>query len=204
MNWRWYIPVLIIALAFFGVSLEQSTLPNQEIVVQFNTENVSVAEAERAIANVTSQLKSIGIEHVLVSEIHNGKLKVTYYSATDVATIKDLFKKQNKLQLADTGFNEKDNSPNIPLSENSHIYKLEVVTIQKDLGSNLGLQGVLVIVKSAKDQYLKPFTSVGVCETNIDLKQDIEIVAYKNYRDISFLIDHTSYEIPEVRAGPLA
>ncbi|MCG2418527.1 hypothetical protein K8089_05785 [Aequorivita sp. F47161] len=202
MNWKWYIPVLIIALAFFGISLEQSTLPNQEIVVQFNTKNVSAAEAEQAIANVTSQLKSIGIAHVLVSEIQNGQLKVSYYSSKDVATIKGLFSGQNKLQLAGTDFNERNTSSKIPFSQDSHIYKLDVVTIQKDFGSNLDLQGILVIVKAAKDQYLKPVFSLHASENNFDLKQAIALVAYKNYGNISLLINHASYKIPEVRAGP--
>ncbi len=202
VNWKWYIPVLIIALAFFGVSLEQSTLPNQEIVVQFNTENVSVSEAEQAIAEVTSQLKSIGVENVLVSKIQNGKLKVSYYSAKDVAAIKSLFGNQINLQLAGTDFNKTDDSSNIPFSKDAHIYKLDVVTIQQDYGTNLDLQGVLVVLKSAKDQYLKPVFTIPASENGVDLKQAVALVAFKNYRDISLLIDHTSYKIPEVRAGP--
>ncbi|WGF93920.1 hypothetical protein [Aequorivita marisscotiae] len=204
MNCKWYIPVFILALAFFGISLEQTTLPNQEIVVEFNTDSVSASEAEQAIASVTSQLKSIGIAHISVSEIHDGKLKVTYYSETDVATVKGLFSKQHQFQLADTGLNTTDTSSKNPVSNDSHIYKLNVVTIQKDSGANLGLKGVLVVVKSAKDQYLKPFSTVGVSETNIASNQFFEIVVYKNYRTVSLLIDHTSYKIPEVRAGPIS
>lgn len=204
MNYKWYIPVLIIALAFFGISLEKSTLPNQEIVVEFSTENVSVVEAEKAIANITSRLKSIGIEEVLVSKVQNGKLKVSYYSSKDVATIKGLFSEQNNLQLASTDFNKKNAPLKTPFSQDSHLYKLDVVTIQKDYKANLDLQGVLVVVKNSKDQYLKPVFSLQSSENNFDLKQAIALVAFKNYRDISFLINQTSYKIPEVRAGPAA
>lgn len=204
MNVRWYIPVLIIILAAFGVSLEQATLPNQEIVVEFNTENVSAYEAEQAITSITSQLKSIGVENIVVSEIQGGKLKVTYFSTTDVAVIKNLFPKQNNLQLGNTDFNEKDTSPEIPFSNHSNVYKLDVIKIQKDYGSDLGLQGLPVLVKTAKDQCLSQIVLLGTAETNFSLKQNFENVAFKNYRNVSFLIDITSHKIPEVRAGPLS
>ncbi|CAM3300972.1 hypothetical protein [Aequorivita lipolytica] len=204
MNCKWYIPVFIIILAAFGVGLERSTLPNQEIIVQFNAENVSSSQAQRAIANITSQLKSVGIANIVVSEMHDGKLKVTYYSATDVAVIKGLFGKQDKLELGDTAFNETEDSSKIPFSNHSNIYKLDVIKIQKDYGSNIGLQGLPVVVKSAKDNYLKPIISLSASEINFDLKQRDENVAYKNYRDISLLIDITSHKIPEVRAGPFS
>ncbi|SRX74536.1 hypothetical protein AEQU3_01515 [Aequorivita antarctica] len=204
MNWKWYIPVLIIALAFFGISLEQSTLPNQEIVVQFDAKSVSADEAQRAVSDITNQLKAIGVADVQVSELLDGKLKVTYYSSIDVAVIKNLFYKQNKLQLDDTAFNEKDGSSQIPFSNDSYTYKLDVIKIQKDYGSDLGLHGLLVELKSAKDQYLNQIVSLVIEDANFSLKQNFEIVAYKNYRNVSLLIDTTSHKIPEVRAGPFS
>lgn len=204
MNWRWYIPILLIALTFFGGSLEQSALPNQEIVVQFNAEKVSDSEAQQAIARITSQLKSVGVQNVVVSKIHGSRLKVTYYSTTDVITIKNLFKEEGKLQLDDTAFNEKQTSSEIPFSKNTSIYKLDVVKLQKDYSANSGLQGLPIILKSAKDTYLKPIISLCVSETEFILKQQKEQVAFKNYRSVSLLIDTTSHKIPEVRAGPSA
>lgn len=204
VNWRWYIPVLIIALAFFGVSLEQSTLPNQEIVVQFDAKSVSTDEAQRAVSEITSQLKAIGVADVQVSELLNGKLKVTYYSSIDIAVIKNLFYKQNKLQLDDTAFNEKDGSSKIPFSNDSNTYKLDVIKIQKDYGSDLGFHGLAVELKSAKDQYLNQIVSLATGVTNFNFKRNFESVAYKNYRNDSLLIDTTSHKIPEVRAGPFS
>ena len=90
MNWRWYITGIIVALAFVGMSREQFAMPNQEIVVQFNTNSVSADETERAISEITNQLKTIGVEDIQVSEMLDGKLKVTYYSTIDVAVIKNL------------------------------------------------------------------------------------------------------------------
>ena len=204
VNWKWYIPVIIIVLAFFGISKEQSTLPNQEIIVQFNADSISSDEAQQAISEITNQLKTIGVAEVQISKILDGKLKVTYYSTIDVAVIKDLFQKQEKLQLGDTAFNEKDNSSKIPFSSNSNTYKLDVIKIQNDYGSNIGLRGLHVEIKSAKDQYLNIYTSLNSSENKFDFKHCIESVVCNSYQNVIFLTDKTSHKIPEVRAGPLS
>mgnify|MGYP000038251692 CR=1 FL=1 len=159
---------------------------------------------QRLVEFITNQLKAIGVAVVQVSKIQNGKLKVTYYSTIDVAIIKDLFNKQDKLQLGYTAFNEKESSSKNPFSNDSNTYKLDVLKIQKDYGSDIGLHGLPVEVKFAKDQYLNQVVSLGTSETYFSFKHSIESVVFKNYRDVSLLIDNTSYKIPEVRAGPLS
>lgn len=178
-------------------------MPNQEIVVQFNADSISVDEAQDAISEITSQLKAIGVADFQISELLDGKLKVTYYSTIDVNVIKNLFQTQKKLHFGDTAFNEKDGSSKIPFS-NSNTYKLEVIKIQKDFGSDLGLHGLPVEVKSLNDQYLNPIVSLGTSEINFSLKHSIERVASENYHDAVLPIDATSHKIPEVRAGPLS
>ena len=204
MNWRWYITGLIVALAFFGMSLGQSTInPNQEIVVRFNAASIDSDEVQQAIADIRSQLKSIGIDDVHVSEILNGKLKVTYFSDQDVAVIKNLFLQQNKLQLGDTAFNDKDGSSKIPFNQNPNTYKLDVIKIQQDPGSDVGFHGTLVEIKSASDQYVKPILSLATSEIDFSLKYSIESAGCKTYPNISLLINNSAHKIPEVRAGPL-
>jgi hypothetical protein len=184
--------------------MEPTALPNQEIVVQFNAENVSTADAQQAIARITSQLKSVGVENVVVSKIHGGKIKVAYYSTTDVATIQNLFQNEGTLQVGDTAFNEKQHSSEIPFGKNAGIYKLDVIKLHKDYSAHNGLQGLPVVIKTAKDTYLKPIISVSVSETGFHLKEREEQLAFKNYRSVSLLIGTTSHKIPEVRAGPLS
>lgn len=202
VKWRWYFTGLIIALAFFGAGIEQSTLPNQEIVVQFNTNSVSEVEAKRAVSNITSQLKSIGVDDFKISEIRNGALKVTYYSTKDIAIIKNLFVDPIDFQLEGSSLG--NNSTEFPSKEDSDTYEVNVVIIQKDSRIDLGLQGLPVEIKSATDQYLNPIVSLGVPEANFNFKKCFENIAFKNYRNISLLIDTTSHKIPEVRAGPLS
>lgn len=203
MNWRWYITGLIVALAFFGISLGQSTTnPNQEIVVRFNAASINSDEVQEAISDIRSQLRSIGIENVHVSEIHNGSLKVAYFSDKEVAEIENLFLHQNKLQLGNTAFNKNEGSSKIPFSDNSNNYKLDVIKIQQDLGSNLGFQGTLIEIKSANGQYLKPILTSVVDENFFNVKLYKESTGRKTYPDIALLINNAAHKIPEVRAGP--
>lgn len=204
MNFRWYLIVLTVALAYFGISVERPTVANQEIVVQFAANSINAEDTQNAISEITEQLKAVGVSEIKVSELLNGKLKVTYYSTVEVALIKDLFTKQNKLQLDGTAFNETDGSSKIPLNQSPNSYQLEVVKIKTDFGSDLGLQGLPAGVKSLKDQFVNPNVSLSVCSSEIPTKHLFEIVAFKNYRNISLLIDNSSYKIPEVRAGPLS
>jgi len=204
VNRRWYFIGIIITLAFFGISLEQSTVPNQEIVVQFNADSITADEAEQVILNITSQLKAVGVEEFQVSEIRGGKLKVTYFSNVDVTIIKGLFDKQDKLEFGYRDFDDQGDSSKIPFGNESNTYKLAVSKIQKDSGSNLGLHGLPIELKSVKDQYLNPIVFLGTSETNFNFKHNIKSVVCKNYRNVAILIDNTSYKIPEVRAGPLS
>ncbi|MDN3725474.1 hypothetical protein QRD02_13880 [Aequorivita sp. SDUM287046] len=204
MNWRWYIPILTIALAFFATSREQATLPNQEIVVQFGANAVSDEDAQRAVAEITNQLEAIGVAEIQVSQLLHGKLKVTYYSTIDVAVIKNLFYKQNKINLDEALFAKRNHSPESPFGDDhSKTYRLDVIQIQKNYGSDFGFHGLPVELKSAKDQYLNQVISL-VNDTHFGFKQNFESVAYKNYRTIALLIDTSSHKIPEVRAGPVS
>ncbi len=170
MNKRWYFFGFLIALAFLAISLEQTAVPNQEIVVQFNAKSINSDEAQRAISEVTDQLKSIGIEDFQVFETFNGTLKVTYYSTIDVAVIKNLFSKQNKLQFGETAFTEKGDSSKIPFHNDSNTYRLEVVKIQDNSGSDVGFHGLPVEIKSLKDQYVNQNVFLGTAEITFGLK----------------------------------
>lgn len=204
MNKRWYFFGLLVALAIFGISLEQSVVPNQEIVVQFNAKSINSEEAQQAISEVTDQLKSIGISDFQVFEALDGTLKVTYYSTIDVAVIKNLFSKQSKLQFGETAFNEEGGSSKIPFHNDSNTYKLEVVKIQDNSGSDVGFHGLPVEIKSLKDQYLNQHVFLGISEIAFGIKNTFERKTGKNYYALDFSKDSTSHKIPEVRAGPVS
>lgn len=187
------------------MSLGQSTTnPNQEIVVRFNAASINTDEVQEAISDIRSQLKSIGIENVHVSEILDGSLKVTYFSDKEVAEIKNLFLHQNKLQLGDTAFNEKEGSSKTPFGEKPNTYKLDVVEIQQDLDFDLGFHGTRIEIKFINGQYLKPILASMLAENVFSIKYIQECADNRTYPDIALLINNSAYKIPEVRAGPLS
>lgn len=203
MNWRWYITGIIIALAFYGAGFEQSTTnPNQEIVVRFSANSITPNEAKKAISGITTQLKSIGVDDIHVSEVVDGKVKVTYFSTLDVVVIKNLLYRHNKLDLSDTAFNEKGDSSSFPFSNSTNTYKLKIVKIQTDPGSDIGFQGLLVAVNSFADQYLKPRISLATSEINFTPKDNFEGLDPIIFHNVPVLIPYFEHKIPEVRAGP--
>ncbi|MBT0607335.1 hypothetical protein [Aequorivita echinoideorum] len=202
MNKKWYFFGLLLALAFFGISLEQTAAPNQEIVVQFTAESITSEDAEETIAEITQQLKSIGIAEVQVSRMLDGKFKVTYFSVIDIAEVKGLFTAQCKYPTHENSNGKGGNSSKIPFSNTAEVYKLEVVKIQKNYASNFGFHGVPVEIKSLKDQYLNQYVSFGNAEFTTELKPTIERKIGKNYHYNFSFKTSISHKIPEVRAGP--
>ena len=204
MNSKWFIGVVIVALAFLGISLKQTAVPNQEIVVQFNTDGVSANETESAIAIVTKQLQSIGVEGVQVAKTLDGNLKITYYSTIDVAVVKDLFAKQEQLHLGSLAFNPNGDSSNQPFDSNTATYELNVSEIQTAIDADMGLNGALIDIKSGNEWYVNPVLYLGNATIDFSLQNTIEKVAYSCFGNVALGIDTTSYKIPEVRAGPLS
>ena len=98
MNSRRYIGALIIVLTFLGVVYQQqNSLPNQEIVLQFTDAKVTSSETQNTIAIVKEQLQNLGADNIHVKETQEGTLKITYYSATNVSSIKKILSEENTL-----------------------------------------------------------------------------------------------------------
>lgn len=204
MNWRWPLTGFVIALAILGLGLGNASLPNQEIVVRFQAGCVSEAQAKSAVAHITDQLRSLGISNFQISELWNGQVKVSYYSDVDIAIVKGLFSNDIEFSLGQTELQHKKNSSEVPPQLPDYAYHVQVVKIHTDLGQNLGLQGVPINLKSAKDQYLKPLLSFCRTENDSGLPIEVETRAGKSYGAFAVYFDTSSYKIPEVRAGPLA
>jgi hypothetical protein len=202
VNWRWYIPICLIVLAYFGISEERSTLPNQEIIVRFDGSSVGLVEARQAISEVTEKLKTIGIRQIQVSDLQNGRLKVSYYSRLDVSQVRQLFQSHGGLHVADFAKHKNPVPFQAPFgNESGSYYKLDIVKIDEDLGSNMGLHGFPVEIKSIKDYNFIPVISLAASHTEF-LGSEFENVSPKNYGDLSLLRTLSPHYIPEVRAGP--
>ena len=101
-----HIGFLILILTFLGVASQQQTVANQEIILQFTDVDVSSNEAQNTIAIVKLQLQDIGADNIQVKKEDNGKLKITYYSDANVASVKETLSKEEKLKLDFTYHND--------------------------------------------------------------------------------------------------
>ncbi|WP_460218343.1 hypothetical protein [Psychroserpens sp. MEBiC05023] len=202
MKPKWYLGILIIALALLGsfASKEHAHVPNQEIVLQFSSEDVSPHDAQNAITIIKRQLETAGVADVKVQKLQEGQLKISYYSTSDVASIKALFSTEKNLDLGYVSFEKSQNDS--PFEDQSIDYNLDVYEIQQseDLSN---LDGKLALeTKTEYDRFFNPSIPISAEITGINVKTGIEKVAYKFQRTVAIAIDNNSYKIPEVRAGP--
>jgi preprotein translocase subunit SecD len=200
MKLKWYLSTFIIILSFLGVSLEQYSTPNQEIVVQFNNSEVSLFETQNTIAIVKKQLQDFGVDNIKVHEAANGTLKITYHSDVDVAAIKELFSSKKNLDFGITSHNSKEPS-NLPSSDNSNEYQLDVSEIQKSNETDSDFNGIVVDVSQKSERFFKPAVK-SINSFEVKEENSIEKVAYIIQKKVAIAIDHSTHNIPEVRAGP--
>jgi hypothetical protein len=204
MNARWYISILIITLTFLGsiASTQQIATPNQEIVLRFSSENVSTEDTLNTITSVKQQLETAGINDIKVQALQNGQLKITYYSNSDVDSIKTLLSNESAPYL---GYLTQDrNQSETPSKEKKLQYNFDVYEIHQ--GHNLsGSDNQLALeIKVENDRLINP-NVLGIDDSEqYDSKDNLVKVAYKYRRNIAIAINHIAYKIPEVRAGPVA
>ena len=202
MNAKWFFSTLIVLLALFGIGAGQVAAPNQEIVVQFNGDEVTLDDAQNAIAIVKKQLQIIGVENIQVVEGDEGSLKITYYSDVDVAVIKGIFSVEDKLELGLISYS-KDKEPfKVPAKDNSNTYELNVCEIHIGVDAEMGFNGYLLELKFGNENYFNPIVYFSADEINVRERNRIEKIAYTVHRNIALVIDNSSHNIPEVRAGP--
>ena len=110
VNSRWYILAFVSALALLGISFGNPNVPNQEIVIQFEKEGLNHFQTEEVLQNITKQLQSVGIEDIHVVEMGGGKLRVRYYSTTQISEIQHLFSNDKLFYFDAITKNESDSS----------------------------------------------------------------------------------------------
>ncbi len=198
MNSKWCFSVLIAILTLFGIQQSQVTLPNQEIVVQFTDVDISSDEAHNAIAQVKSQLQLLGADNIQVQEGFHGILKISYYSDSDVESIKKVLTDKRAINLDYAQQNQDEKSS----ENNTNAYNLDVYEIIDASNTDWDIEGISIVeLKSENHRFFNPniYTSV---ET-IDNRDRITRIALKVNTHIALAIDNSSFRIPETRAGPL-
>jgi len=157
MKVKLHIGFLILILTFLGVaSQQQNSVANQEIVLQFTDIEASSYEAQNTIAIVKLHLQDIGADNIQVKKEENGKLKITYYSDADVASVKETLSKENKLKLH-YAYNDDEEKDQKRSSDDGVIScNLDIYEIQNTNDVDLGLDGIVLEKKSESDRYYDP------------------------------------------------
>ena len=203
MKPKWYLSTFILIVAFLGAGLQQFSAPNQEIVLQFEDKAISLVETENAIANIKKQLQDIGVEKIQVYKGANGVLKISYFSEIDVVSIKKIFSKEKALKLSYSLLDFEEGSSKMPSKNKSNTYQLDVFEIQKSNGNEGDSNGLVVDLLPENDRSFNPDVYYSALLQELRFKNKIEKVAYIIYSNKSIEIDNSSYNTPEVRAGPV-
>jgi hypothetical protein len=198
-----YISTLVIVLALFGIfSQQQVVLPNQEIVIQFTNAEVTTEDVQNTTANIKKQLQDLGVDNIQVKQFENGNIKITYFSDANVASIKEMFSKEENLAL---DFNTPhQNSNEFPSDEDTIAYNLDVYEIQDGNDVDWNLNGINIVkIDTKSDRFFEPNSYLHI--SNIEYTNDdiLRKQAYEAYKNIAFTLNHNSKSIPEVRAGPI-
>ena len=200
MQLKRYIGAIIFILSFLAViSQQEFNVPNQEIVLEFNHVEVTSNEAQTAVAHVKQQLQVLGANQIKVQQTAQGKLKITYYSDADVASIKKTFSKD----LDNKTFSKNNRKTELPAQTPNIAYNLDVFEIQNANTSGWDLDGKCVLTTDTKsDRFSDPNIFFFIEVINVSLENNTIKTAYKVRRNVSISTENNLHKIPEGRAGP--
>jgi len=199
MNAKWCVSTLIIILALFGLSQEQSKASNQQIVLQFtDVELASESAHDDVLAAITKKLQVLGVDAIEIIENDGRQLSIRYYSDVDAIRVEEFLSQEDQLSLT----NEDEFPSDYPKEQLPEKYNLVVSDLHQQADGGFKLQANLVLIQ--KQDYSKFYSPVTLHYNNtIAFKQETVVnVAFKINRNIAIAIDNTSPIIPEVRAGP--
>ena len=202
---KWYFGTLITVFALLVAMQQEAVVPNQEIVLEFANTKITSPEAQHAISIVKKQLHAIGVKNVRISkELKNGTLKITYYSNANVERIKKILSEKQNSALEHLVLDQnqkKDEFP--PVNNDFEAYNFDVYEIQKSTDFDTGFTGQYPLEIKQK-QRSTGFSHSFISKIDADELDELISVAQKIHKNIAIAIDHTSHNIPEVRAGPIS
>lgn len=204
MKQKWYLSTFVLILVLLGYNRQQAYVPNQEIVMQFVDADVTSDVTQNAIAIVKKQLQTIGIANIQVRETVAGRLKITYNSDLDVASIKRIFSKELSLELGyvSLGSLEDGEQDEFPSNKSSNSYNLNVSEIQNSYDAESDFNGYVLELTPENERLYNPVVDLSIDKNDAREKNRVEKLAYLIQRNIALALNNSSRIIPEVRAGP--
>ena len=202
MQTKWYLRSFVILVVLIGLTLEQIAQPNQQIVVEFAGDSISLSNAQNTIAAVTNKLQAIGAKSIKVKQGANGVLTISYYSTIDTEAVKGMLS-SNKEVLEGVASNDSSPKNQAPPFDTSSVYKLDVYEIQQQYDIKPDLNGPVHTFEGKTHRYFiaKVYGAIG---GNQNAQQNkITTVSLIAQGAVSLLLTEFSYKIPQVRAGPI-
>ena len=202
MQTKWYLRSFLILVVLVGLTLEQIAQPNQQIVVEFAGDNISLSNAQKTLAAVTNKLQAIGAKSIKVKQGANGVLTISYYSTIDTEAVKGMLS-SNKEVLEGVASNDSSPKNQAPPFDTSSVYKLDVYEIQQQYDIKPDLNGLVLTFEGKTHRYFiaKVYGAIG--GNQIAQQNKITTVSFIAQGAVSLLLTEFSYKIPQVRAGPI-
>ncbi len=190
-------------LVLVGAIHQQNVdIPNQEILLQLNSDELTLEDSQTAIQTVERGLNSVGVKNFKVNDNGDGVFKITYYSDADVEVVKRLLTQKIRSEL-DT---DEDDIPfELPSDQDALSYNLDVYEIHEGSDADSGLNGIAVTETNHKaDRFSKPkHTHPSLYITSNEDYLSLTVGVKFNRYNV-FTLQNTDQKIPEVRAGPLS
>lgn len=201
MKIRLHFGLIVVLIAFLGTYLETSTMPNQQIVIEFLDRDIAEDASKSTINSVKKQLERLGAALIKIDKNDVGQLVITYYSETDVEHIQKVLSNANDIKLAYESENK--GATNVPQDKKNNAYKLDISEIQNSNPINWNFERTEIVELKLKSDHSHNFkeNSSGQHVDENAISSKIR-VAQQNNNSVSFTINEQSYKIPEVRAGP--
>lgn len=199
MKNTWYLGFFVFALALIGVSLDKSASANQEIILKFTELGVTEGEAQEVLSFVKDQLKELAVGDIQIRQSKDGALKISYYSKTSIAEIKNILSSKSNLVIdnEDTSSQDKDS---VPKEKDLAAYQLDIIEIG-DANDLLGAKGTVVEFKTENVRFFTP--DVSIFSEQILKEKDASVaLAYHTFNAIALAVDDNFCTVPQVRAGP--
>ena len=202
MQTKWYLRSFVILVVLIGLTLEQIAQPNQQIVVEFAGDSISLSNAQNTIAAVTNKLQAIGAKSIKVKQGANGVLTISYYSTIDTEAVKGMLS-SNKEVLEGVASNDSSPKNQAPPFDTSSVYKLDVYEIQQQYDIAPDLNGLVHTFEGKIHRYFiaKVYGAIG--GNQIAQQNKITTVSFIAQGAVSLVLTDFSYKIPQVRAGPI-
>jgi hypothetical protein len=202
MKTKLHFGLITVLLAFLGTFFEQNTVPNQQIVIQFSNNAISLADTEDAIEAIEHKLQSIGVTQIHIGQSESGRLRITYFSEEDVAHIQNALFNVEDFKLAYNS--SSDSSNDFPNNKDLKDYELNVSEIKSSTSNNWDFEGTQVVEFNHKTDHsntLKVHDSGH--QVYSEINSHIINTIIETYKVAAIVSNNSSYKTPEVRAGPM-